>query len=47
MVVDYGPNEVNGEERETFERIVDRVVNGYRLCVLGDMNEWVGDRMGI
>ena len=43
------PNEGNGEERERFwndlEKIVDRVRNRYRLCVLGDMNGWIGDRM--
>ena len=23
---------------------LDRVGNGYRLCLLGDLNEWKGDR---
>ena len=27
------------------ERIVNRVGNGYILCVLGDLNGWIGDRM--
>ena len=40
-----------GKERERFcnnlERIVDRVGNGFRLCVLGDLNGWVGDRVRV
>ena len=44
----YGPNEGDGEERERFwnnmERTLDRVVNGYRLCILGDLNGWIDDR---
>ena len=24
---------------------MDRIVNGYRLCVLGDLNGWVGNRL--
>ena len=53
MVVGYGPNEGNSEERERFwndmDRVLDRVGNGYRLCVMGDLNGWVGDwvTMGI
>ena len=39
----------NGEERERFwnelDRIVDRVCNGYRLCMPGDLNGWIGDRV--
>ena len=42
MVAGYGPNEGIGEERERFwddmDRTVDRVGNGYILCVLGDLN---------
>ena len=42
VVVGYGPNEGIGEERERFwndmERTADRVGNGYRLYVLGDLN---------
>ena len=42
VVVWYGPNERIGEERERFwndmDRTMDRVGNGYRLCVLGDLN---------
>ena len=28
-----------------WDRFVDRVGNGYRLCMMGDMNGWVGDRV--
>ena len=49
MVVGCGHNEGNGEERERFwndmDRTGDRVGNGYRLCVLGDLNGWIGDRV--
>ena len=45
MVVGYGPNEIIGEERERFwnelVRTVDRVRNGYRLYMLGDLNGWM------
>ena len=45
----YGPIGGDGEERERFwndlDRIVVRVSNGYRLYVLGDLNEWIGDRV--
>ena len=27
------------------DRTVDRVENEYRLCVLGDLNGWIGDRV--
>ena len=53
VVVGYGPNEGDGEEREWFwndmDRTLDRVGNGYRWCILGDLNEWIGDgtRAGI
>ena len=43
VVVGYSPNEGKGEARERFwndlNRNVDRVGNGYRLCMLGDLNE--------
>ena len=49
VVVGYSSNEGNGEERERFwndlARTVDKVGNGYRLCVLGDLNEGIGERM--
>ena len=41
----FGPNERNGEEKDRFwndfDRIVDRVGNGYRLFMLGNLNRWV------
>ena len=47
MVVGYGPNEDN-EERDRFwnnmDRNLDRVGNGYSLCILGDLNGWIGDK---
>ena len=49
VVVGYCPNEGIGEERERFwndlGRIVDNVRNGYRLCVLGDLNGWIEHRV--
>ena len=49
VLVGYGPNERIGEERERFwndmDRTMDRVGNGYRLCVLGDLNGWIRDRV--
>ena len=48
-VVGYDPNEGNLEEMERFcnnlNRIVDRVGNGYRLCVLEDLNGWTEGRV--
>ena len=48
MLVGYVPKEGNGEERERFwnglDMIVDRVGNGYILCIMGDMNGWIGNR---
>ena len=48
MGVGYGPNEGDSEEKERFwndiVRTMDRVRNGYRLCVVGDLNGWIGDR---
>ena len=42
MIVEYGPSEGNGEEKDRFsddmDMILDRVGNGYRLCILGDLN---------
>ena len=42
MVEEYGPNGGNCEEKERFwndiDMSVDRVDNGYRLCILGDLN---------
>ena len=43
------PNEGEVEEKESswkdLDKVVDRVGNGYRLCVLGDLNGWFGDRL--
>ena len=51
MVVIYGPNQGDVEEREKFwndlDRVVDMVGNGYRLCVLGDLKAWDRDRMRV
>ena len=48
VVVGYGPNEGDGEERDRFwndmDRTLDSVGNGYRLCILGDLKRWIGDR---
>ena len=45
----YSSNKGIGEERERFwndmDKTMDRVGNGYRLCVMGDLNGWVGDRV--
>ena len=49
LVVGYGPNEGINEERERFwndmDRNMDRVGNGYKLFVLGDLSGWIGDRV--
>ena len=48
-VVGYDPSEGDVEERGRYwndmDRILDRVGNGYRLCILGNLNGWMGDRM--
>ena len=48
MVVGYGPNKGDGEEKDRFwndmGKVLYRVDNGYRLCILGDLNGWIGDR---
>ena len=45
VVVGYVPSEGDGKERDNMDRILDRVGNGYRLCILADLNGWIGDRM--
>ena len=49
MVVVNGPTEGDVEERERLwndlDRVIDRIGNGYKLCVLGYLNRWVGERM--
>ena len=48
MVVGFGPNEGDSEERDRFwndmDRTLDNVGNGYRLYILGGLNGWIGDR---
>ena len=48
LVLWCGPNEGDGEERERFWNDMDRTLNSvgnrYRLCNLGDLNGWIGDR---
>ena len=48
VLVDYGPNERDGEERDRFwsdmDTTLNNVGNGYRLCILGDLNGWIRDR---
>ena len=48
VVVEYGRNEGDGEEMDRFlndmDRTLDSVGNGYRLCILRDLNRWIGDR---
>ena len=39
------PSEGDGEEKERFWKDMDRVSNGYRLCILRDLNGWVLDRV--
>ena len=45
----YGPIDGDSEERDRFwsdmDRTLDSVGNGYRLCILGYLNRWIGDRM--
>ena len=45
---DTAPNEGDGEERDRFwndmDRILDTVGNRYRLCILGNLNGWIGER---
>ena len=44
----YGPNEGNEDGEKfwnDFNRIVDILGNGYRLCVVGDLSGWNGDRV--
>ena len=47
-MVGYGPKEGDGKERDRFwsdmERNLDNEGNGYRLCILGDLNGCIGDR---
>ena len=51
MVVGYSPSEENGQEEDRFwddmDRILERVGNGYTLCILGDLNEWIGNKIRV
>ena len=42
-----GDDEARERLNNDLECIVYRVYSGYRLCVLGDMNGWVGDRVRV
>ena len=48
VVLVYGPNEGDGEERDRFwndmDKTLDSVGNGYRLGIVGDLNGWIRDR---
>ena len=48
VVVGYGLNDGDGEEMYRFwndiGKDLDRVGNGYRVCILGELNGWIGDR---
>ena len=45
----YSPSKEDCEEKDRFwnniHRVLDRVGNKYRLCILGGLNRWKGDRM--
>ena len=47
----YGPTEGDGEDWERLwnelDKVVHRVGNAYRLCVLGDLNGLDGDRLAL
>ena len=47
----YGPIEKVVEEREKswidLDRVEDTECKGYRLCVMGDLNEWIGDNVSV
>ena len=49
VVVMYGRNEGDSEERDkvlsNMDRVLEGIGNGYRLCILGDLNGWIGDRV--
>ena len=51
VVVGYGPNEGDGEKKRfwnNMNRTLDSLGNGYRLCIMGDLNGWMGrTRAGI
>ena len=50
-MVGYAPNEGDSEGRDKFwnnmDTVLDRVGNGYRLCILGDLNGWITGTFGV
>ena len=48
VAVGCDPSEGDGEKRDRFwndmDRILDRVRNGYILCILGELNGWIEDK---
>ena len=44
VVVGYDPNEGDGEERDRIWNNMDSILdrNRYRLCIMGDLNGWIG-----
>ena len=49
LVVGYGHTVSITRERlwDDLDRAVDRVDNGYRVCMLGNLNKWVGNRVKV
>ena len=49
VFVSYVIIEGDNQERErgwnNLKRVLDRVLNGYKLCVMGDLNRWVSYRV--
>ena len=47
----YGHIDWNDEERDKIwsdlDKFVERVGNRYRLCMLGDLKEWVEDKVRV
>ena len=43
MGVGYSPVEGDAEERDRLWNYLDRILD--RLCILGDLNGWIGDRV--
>ena len=45
MVVGYSPTEGDGDRFwNDMDRTLDSIGRGYRLCILGDLSGWIGDR---
>ena len=43
VVVGYSSNEEGDRFWNDVDRILNREGKGYRLCILGDLNGWLGD----